>query len=387
MELLEILVIKLSPVEGLNSSMIRTLALCRGMILLGHKVTVLTIPLSDSHVFTNQYDFLNELNIIRTSQNKTYDSISSKSNKGSIQKSLVNMIRKMYQKFSLYDYTQFIAKKVNISLLEKKDYDLVISVSDPKTSHIAMSNLIKQGLSYGKWIQYWGDPMAIDISKKSIYPKWILKRVEKNLLNGADKIVYVSPITLKEQLKNFSSQADKMCFLPIPYIQEKWFENKKNKKFTIGYFGAYKSTIRNILPLYGAVEKMPNDVNLNILGDTDFTLEERENIKIYPRGDIKFFEEEADILVCMLNKKGTQIPGKVYHYAATNKPVLILLDGDNQLEIKKYLSSFERFIICENKIESIVGVLTEIKDSSLNFTPCKEFNPKLIAEKMLHLIK
>lgn len=60
------------------------------------------------------------------------------------------------------------------------------------------------------------------------------------------------------------------------------------------------------------------------------------------------YEEDADLLIVLLNKKGTQIPGKIYHYAGTNKPILIILDGDRKEEIKEYLSLFNRFYFCEN---------------------------------------
>lgn len=381
---MDILIIKLSPIEGLNSSMIRTLALTKGLLSQGHKVDFITIPISETHVTANEYDFIENVGLIRAQKNVAYENVvSRKNNQGSIKTSLIKLLRKTYHKFSLYNYTHSIAKNINISLLEKRYYDIVISTSDPKTSHIAMKQLINQGLKYKKWIQYWGDPMAIDITKKSIYPKWIVRNVEKNLLSNADKIIYVSPFTLKEQKEMFPSLASKMSFLPVPYISEKYYEKTKNEKFTIGYFGAYPSKVRNIMPLYAAGVKMQENIKLNIVGDSDISLQPTNNISIYPRGDISNFEKNADLLVCMLNSSGTQIPGKIYHYASTNKPILVLVDGEKKEEMKKYLESYNRYIICENKEENIMIAIKKIMDNNEECEPCISFNSELIAKAFI----
>ena len=141
-----------------------------------------------------------------------------------------------------------------------------------------------------------------------------------------------------------------MVFLPIPYVKEKIYKEVKNSKVTLGYFGDYKSKDRNIEPLYNVVEK-EKGFYLNICGNSDLSLLQKENMNIKPRQKldvVEKLEEDCDILVCVCNKKGTQIPGKVYHYAATNKPILIILDGDKKEKLRKYFKSFNRYVLCEN---------------------------------------
>jgi len=363
--------------------MIRSMALSKGFLSLGHTVDFITIPISESHVQTDKYDFIDNMNIYRTHKNTIYDTVVTKSNSG-LKSKLVNLLKKVYHKFTLYNYTYSIAKGIDISMLKNREYDVLISISDPKTSHIAMNRLIKSGLKYKKWIQYLGDPMTIDITRKSIYPNWVIKNVEKKIIKPADKIIYVSPLTLGEQKKLFPSFAHKMSFLPVPYISKKYFATTKNKKFTVGYFGAYPSKVRDIIPLYNAGKKMEEAINLNIVGDTDLVLDETANIKVYPRGDISNFEKDADLLICILNKTGTQIPGKVYHYASTNKPVLVLLDGENRHEIRDYLDSFNRFIICNNNTEEIIKTIKSIMNSTKEYQPSNEFHPEKIAQEFLN---
>lgn len=383
---LKILIIKLSPVEGLNSSMIRTLALTKGLLSLGHTIDFVTIPISNTHVKTDMYDFMDNVKLISTTKNVLYEGITSKeSNTSTVKTNLIKILRKIYHKFSLYNYTHSIAKDVDISILNDKYYDIVISSSDPKTSHIAMKRLINQGLKYKKWIQYWGDPMTLDITKKTVYPKFFIRNIEYNILKDADKIIYVSPITLKKQKVLFPNLSNKMHSFPVPYIQKRVYPEPENKLFTIGYYGAYPSNVRDILPLYKSCVQLVNKVHLDIIGDTDLSLETTQNVKIYPRGDISTFEEKADLLVCMLNSRGTQIPGKLYHYAATNKPILVLLDGENKEEIKKYLESFDRYIICENNIQSVTSALNDIVNSSKAYSPCSSFAPEIIANSLLRV--
>ena len=381
---MKVLLIKLSPIEGLNSSMIRTLSLAKGLSELNNSIDFLTIPISNCHVTTGGYSFPNKVNIVRTKQNEIYDSIiSEKRNNNPLKKMVLKVLRKVYRAFSIYDYTHSIAKKIDISLLNGAEYDVVISSSDPKTSHIAVQSLIRQGLKYKRWIQYWGDPMAIDITRKSIYPKWFIVKKEYNLLKGADKIVYVSPFTHEQQKELFPKLASKMWFVPVPYLQKKIYPKPENKYFTIGYFGAYHSKVRDIMPLYSSCVQLGNRVHLDIIGDSDLTLDSNEKIKLYPRGDISKYEAKADLLVCTLNRKGTQIPGKVYHYASTNKPVLVLLDGDNRETMKKYLESFNRYIICDNDVPSIISAINSIIASPCEFEPCRSFVPEIIAEQVI----
>lgn len=382
---MKILMVKLSPIESMDSATIRTLALTKGLIDENCSIDYLTIPVSRNNTTMEDRHFFKSINIIRSGSNSTYDVVIK--NNGKLKKIFVKLLRKIYHIFSLYDYTYSIAMNIDISLLNNNEYDLIISSSDPKTSHIAVRRLIKQGLKYKEWIQYWGDPMTLDITNKSIYPKWFIKKIEEKLMFKADKIVYVSPFTLERQKELFPRLADKMHFLPIPYIEEKIYDKIKNRKFVVGYFGAYESNVRDITPLYKACMELEDIVHLNIVGNSDIVLKQTENISIYPRGDISEFEKNADLLICVLNKKGTQIPGKLYHSAASNKPILVILDGDNIEEMKLYLESFNRFITCENKDESIVDAIKNIVFINKQYSPAPQFAAKTVAKNFLKLSK
>ncbi|MBR3860362.1 MAG: hypothetical protein IKM84_00535 [Oscillospiraceae bacterium] len=377
-----VLVIKFSPIKALSSSMLRTLAVVKGLLTKGYTVDMLTLQTSATHVINEQeYDFLKEVHLVYANPNRAYNAIVSGAKSGVKQK-VVGLLRRLFHAFSFYDYTGSIAKKVKLSLLPSSEYEYVIAVSDPKTTHIAARNLIQQGLQYNKLIQYWGDPMFGDITLKSIYPGFVYKMLERRMLGMADKIVYTSPFTLEEAQRLYPNYRERMSYTPTAYLEEKNFP-PHGGRYTVGYYGDYPARVRNIMPLYEACEEMQDKLNLNIVGNTDFELAETDTIKIYPRGNISAFEVRTDLLVCILNKSGTQIPGKLYHYAAYNKPVLVIEDGERADDMHKFIQSFGRYYTCRNKKEEIIQRITEIMNHNETWTPCDQMSPNRVTERIL----
>lgn len=267
-----------------------------------------------------------------------------------------------------------------------KNFDIIISSSDPKSSHLMAKQVMKCNPNIAKkWIQYWGDPFYDDINDSRKILKIFVKKEEKRLLKLCDKVVYVSPLTLKKQQKLFPQYSKKMFFLPIPYNEEIIYKKQKSEILKIGYFGNYFEKNRNIIPLYNSVNNKKK-MKLLICGETNLNLKETSNVVIKNREKlekIREYESEVDVLVCVCNKFGTQIPGKIYHYSATNKPILVILDGQYKEEIKKYLEKFKRFILCYNDKESIEMALNKIDINKL-IIPCKKLSAYVIAKEFIN---
>lgn len=382
---MDILYITFDPIESRSSAMIRNIGVIRGLIENGHNVEILTIAPNVNQKSNNEEKIFSKLKIYKIGSSNVYNVI--EKDKGKIKDIISKVLKKTYKKLIVYNNTYFVAKKINKQILQKNKYDIVISSSDPKTSHVVARKLRKDGLIAQLWIQYWGDPMSLDITNTTIWPKWIIKIFERNLLKYADSIVYVSPFTYKIQVSCFKKYKEKMRFLPVPYINTKQYNiNKdlKKEKLKIAYLGSYYSKIRNILPLYEAVSSLTDETELVIAGLTDLRLNDTSNIKVYPnlpKGDVEILEDKSDIIVCILNKTGTQIPGKLYHYAGTNKPILVITDGEYANEIRNYLEGFNRYYFCNNNKEEIAKTLIELKnDCYLKSQPVNLLSPKYIAE-------
>ncbi|MDY0257243.1 hypothetical protein [Gudongella oleilytica] len=390
---LKVLFITFSSIDLNTSATIRNIALMDGLVKNGVSVDLLTLSTHNSNVYYDKsLKTIDGVDIIRLKQNIVYSSVVKQSDglKGLIKKKLLPHARKLYHSFNLFDNTVINAKNINMSTLQSNYYDIIISSSDPKSSHIAAETLVKSGLKYGQWLQYWGDPLALDITSKSLHPKWYVRKVEENILSKADVIVYVSPFTLEAQQFQFPSVGSKMHFIPVPYIQPKHYENniKKKQRLTLGYFGDFDSTVRDIKPIYNYA--LESGEELIIAGNSDLELNNKNNINIYPRvTQEKLYEMESksDVLVCVLNKKGTQIPGKIYHYAATNKPILVLLDGENKERISEYLDTFGRYIICNNTESDIELAINKIRKHNMRWEPSPFFESQFVARKFIELCK
>lgn len=379
---MRILVVKLSPIEAITSSMFRTMAIARGLSEEGHDVDFLVIPMSSLLSRTSDKKFVRRFNVIKTTTSTAYENNVIKGN-SAFKRVKKEVLRKIWHTFSVYDYTYLIARKIKIDLLPVQQYDVVISSSDPKSSHIVVEELKKQGLQYNRWIQYWGDPLSIDITQKSIYPKWVLREIEKGLLKNADKVVYASPFTLREQQKLFGKYKEKMTFIPTAYMEEESYPETDNEKFVIGYYGDYHSRVRNIVPFYNACKALGDEVSVAIYGNSDIQLQETEQISIHARGIVDEHKKNADLLICILNSSGTQIPGKLFHLAGTNKKVLVIVDGDEKEKMREFMQSFNRYYVCENTSQDIEKAIREIMEKEEKFLPLPELKYNYVTNRFM----
>lgn len=293
--------------------------------------------------------------------------------------------------FSLYGphgiYATFARKASRFH--SNVEYDFVISLSTPPASHLLANTLIRRHRIKAKhWIQIWEDPWYTDaygFSEKSAVFK-----EERRLLACAESICYVSPLTLKNQKKLFPESADKMFWQPLPYYYKT--ENTDllpSGRNIYGYFGAYYPTARNLEPFYQAA--VQQDISVRICGDPSYLFSPTNSIIIYPRlslQDLKPIEDESNILVFLCNRKGGQIPGKIYQYSVTQKTILFILDGtpEEKSELKEYFGKFNRYVFCENTVEDISRAIRAIEKNELGSVrnePLEEFNPQKTIQNIL----
>jgi hypothetical protein len=391
---LEILYVLTTPIEYNSSANMRNIGLIKGLIELGHNVSIVSArPHNKSIYVDNTLLSLNLYERFYLESSTLYSNLTNSNKNGFKNKKIINSLKKniykLVTRLSLYDPRKSFISSVSNLTLKNKRYDLMISSSDPKSSHLLAAE-IKKVFPYisSKWVQYWGDPFAADINNKTFLPKFYVKKKELEILEIADRVVYVSPFTLQQQEDFFPDLKKKFVFIPVPYIEPVFQEKvNDNDSLTIGYFGDYNSADRNILPLCNAI--MNSTSVLHIYGRGDSYISKKSNILVNDRvsyDKVKSMEAKCNVLICICNKKGTQIPGKIYHYAATNKPILIILDGEHQDLMRDYFESFKRYIICENNIESILNALGEISSNPIEYIPLPRFDPKNIAEEFLEKV-
>ena len=385
---MKILYVTLEPINSGSSATTCSINTIKGLLYNNHNIDILTISRGGFYDGNRADDIFKKCNVVCLDGKDDSKSIFQEGKSRKKEKTLKTFIKKIYRLFSPYNYSYFYLKKINRESVSNlsKHYDMVISSSDPITSHKAVLKLAKAGINYDYWIQYWGDPLLFDINKKCILPSFILKRLENGILKKADKIVYLSPFTLDAQKMLYSKSAKKMvCILP-PSDFTMTFNNDSNNLLDIVYFGIYYEKSRDIMPLYNAVSG-DQMVSLKVAGLTDIHLESRSNIIVsssIPHSEALNYEFKSDVIACILNKQGTQIPAKLYYYMNTNKQILVLYEKQN-LPIVHFLEGFKRFVFSENKVEKIREAIEYLKSHRFA-VPCSDLDCKHISEEIIRRI-
>lgn len=386
---MRILYVVSRPLEINTSSSIRNRATIEGLLELGHSVDLITTEVDKNH---SNFDGT----ISNKSLNVKYlklDGVQKYAKFGrryKLLKPLKKLAGMLISKFEIYDN---LKKIVDYSLkIDITDgmYDLIISSSDPKSSHLFVSKIFENArIKNTPWIQIWGDPFLSDITKSNKLLNSKIKKEEIRLLKYANKVIYVSNLTLKEQKKIYSFYAMKMFHEPIPYIEKEIYpvDDNHKKSLTFLYCGEYLSNVRNIKPLYESIKATNH--KLIICGSSDLKLESTDQIKVYPRVSYektKELEKECDVLVHLSNLKGSQIPGKIYQYSGTNKLILFILDGEIEALINTFCK-YERYIFCSNNIADINTEIMQISKGIYDDTKfvVEDFEPQKIANKIIKM--
>ena len=373
------------------------IAYIKGFIESGHKVDVLSVsnknqfidesielPKGANYIYYNDSILMNFVNA-EIRENLYTKSKNSKSINTNLYNELKNFILKRY---GLFGHTIAWMNKVLKHFHPKIEYDLVISLSTPVLSHFATNKIIEnKNVICKKYCQIWEDPWYLDLLKENKNED--ILDIEREILSRADKVIYVSPITLKNQSLLIPEEENKYDWLPLPY----YYVNNKISSFEnglyFGYFGNYYPESRNLDPFYRTALKM--NLRVDICGMPNSLYESKGSIQIYPRlplSELKKHEDKVNVLILVCNLYGGQIPGKIYQYSATYKKILFILDGTQEEKevIKSYFSQFNRYYFCENTSESIEQAITKMQNSVACENIVQYFAPRNIAEEIIRKV-
>ena len=269
------------------------------------------------------------------------------------------------------------AAKYGCKLMEKEKFDVIFSMHEPPSSHLCAYK-IKKKHSEVPWITYWSDPWLKDSTRENAFfvKKFIEKRMEKNIVNCADKFIFVTEANREEYLKDYKElRAENKTFIlnrgfdaelykKIMSIQIPQFI--KRDKLNLIYTGEIFSKLRDIRPFVEAVEEMKEECDaydmLNILffGNIDDEesrkrLNSLEVAKVSPR--IPFNEALAymlngDVLLLFGNKNSKQIPAKIYDYLGAEGKIFVIY-GDENDPIKNLVEENPKCVAMLNDKEEI----------------------------------
>lgn len=363
---MNILLVTLFSLERNTSVAISNINITKGILSLGHKVTWVMPNWAQCETEFDE----SQVRIVRVPGHDQ-------------PRSAWFPLNKIRSHFGFLDFTRSYLREVRNTHVPDEYFDLVISTSDPKTSHPFTARLLKH-VRYGRWIQHWGDPLLGDITRNFWWPEWCIKLYEGNIMRKADKIIYVTPFTAEAQKKAYPKLANKISFVPLPADMHTTKTVPLPNMLRVAYLGDYNPSFRDLHPLYDACKKL-DFIYLTIAGHgPDYG--STSNINILPRipqDRALNIEGEADVIFCVCNRRGTQVPGKILYKASSDKHILVAVENENHDEMVRYFESFHRFVICDNTSESIAEALHSLRSQPHNYTTPECISPINVAKQIL----
>lgn len=399
---MRILVINGECIQTNTSANLCHLAYIRGLLSAGHEVTLLSADgrdykLDPSMVIpeeVKQYTYYGVSLYEKMSLRKKAESTPAAATvatsavsheKPSLKRRVKDFVLSLYGVHGIYATFVRKAQKFRSDVA----FDYILSISTPVTSHLIAHNLLKAGRIKGKhWIQIWEDPWYSDAYGFNGAEK--VRKEEQRLLSFAEKVCYVSPLTLENQKRLYPESSHKMFWQPLPF----YYQAEENAVVSFaenryGYFGDYAPVARNLEPFYEAAKE--TGIEVNICGNPSNLFASTEYIHIHPRlplDKLKPIEDSTNVLVFLCNRKGGQIPGKIYQYSATDKTILFIMDGTEaeQQVLREFFGKYNRYVFCQNTKEDIVRAIRMIESGALGGVenrPLDDFHPTVTIENIL----
>lgn len=337
-----------SPDDLANSTHILTDALLHGMIDCGQKVVFVAISQLQENV-ERTFEYYNQI----------VETVPVLSKVGKVS----NKYHHLLKIFSIF----FFRKKYGVfKAFSIKGRPKNIICHSPSCESIAVAFELRKIFKGVPFFEFWSDPITLS----GINPgKTGIKRIpfyvlESMMLKKCDRVIYGTKTLMIFQKRLFKSSSPKMHYVDIPYVSgqstNKLAGTTKLDYKHILYAGNFYKAIRDIEPLIDAIRN--TDFKLDIYGDGDVR-KSYSNITYHKRvapKDMALLENKYQTMVCIMNSNCVQIPGKIFY--SINKPIniVVLLDGEYKNEMKDYLSSYERFILCDNSRDAITNCLSTL---------------------------
>jgi len=399
----KILIVSHQYLPHLSPRTTRWKLLINELIKRGHKVTILTGTYPDFDHNNLNVIYLgnkNNINIVSNLREKSKNIESKKL----MTKLFYNILKKIYRfiinnlawpDYSMFWLYQIYKNRNNIS----RDFDVIISVSLPFSSHIGAYIINKNEKKH--WIMDIGDPFTLKINapeNNQFFYSNLNKRYEKKLYSLADTILFTHKDALKNHKIFFDLPDDKLLIAnPISNFDENLFNNSLNYNYStrpiqISYFGIFTKGVRtpeSFLKLVADKDEYEfswyvNKDSEKIVKSCDIDENKHSfNSQVSREEAQKLMTNSAHCLLSIGNKNPNQIPSKVIEYLATGKPIIHFTEINHDPVIS-LSSDFENLIICnENNIFEQLNYLHKEIFPNISEFNIEKFNEKYTAKSII----
>ncbi|MBN1042619.1 glycosyltransferase family 4 protein [Clostridium botulinum] len=291
-------------------------------------------------------------------------------------------LRKIKNAFVIPDMYYGWAKKAakyGIQLMQQEKFDVIFSMHEPPSSHLC-AYYIKRKFKNVPWITYWSDPWLKDSTRQNsfVLKRLVEKNMEKNVVQIADKFIFVTEENRKDYLSQYKAVSSKGEFT---YILNRGFDKElynklslestpkliNKNKINMVYTGEIFTKLRNINPFIQALEEIKDEnkddyelLNILFFGNIDDIEVKRKlsNLEIAKVSSRIPFDEalkymlNSEILLLFGNKNSKQIPAKIYDYFGTDARIFVIY-GDNNDPIKDIVENNKKCINTNNSVKEI----------------------------------
>lgn len=290
-------------------------------------------------------------------------------------------------------------KQIKKFINNEKDFDVVISVSHPFSSHVIARSLKKRSKGI-LWIMDNGDPFSfmteVQVNNFFLYQR-LNKQIESKYIKESNAVAVTTEETKLKYIKNFQHAQEKINVInPLLNPEAISFKEKKSNdkesmeyknpnSIRIVFVGTLYKRIRNpknLLKLLDiASEKINKAIKVDFYGpinDLDISSFFFSGISVEFHGQIErelAFQKmsEADILLNIGNMTTYQLPSKLIEYAGMLKPILnissVKKDSSTQF-LSQYPAAKSICVmdeISDDMIEEIVDYLNNASSFDLNY--------------------
>ena len=266
------------------------------------------------------------------------------------------------------------------------EYDFIISVSLPFQSHYIGEKIKEMKGNSIKWVVFEFDPFAYNkVIKVNNRMRKNMRVDEKRIFSKCDSIILTPELFefyKREEYIPSSTKINKLPFAnvePINYNSENVSQNfLQDDKINCFFSGRLYKDIRNPSIAFDLFSKISTNIHLTLM--TNYTTEKIKEFapQNYLPSVISFQNRDtalhnllyADILVNIGNTVEHQVPGKIFEYMSTGKPIVHFSKIKNDPAIK-YLDKYSNVLIIK---EWDIGNINYVKilDDFCNENKCNE---------------
>ena len=307
-------------------------------------------------------------------------------------KILKKIYRTIVKTFAWPDYSMFwllsiYRNKKNLNI----DYDQIISVSLPFSSHIAAYIINKKNKK--EWAMDIGDPFTLknDAPENNRILYGFLNRYYENKFYSlASKIIFTHEEARSAHIDYFDIDIEKTYIgNPISNFKEEIYSaslhynyNLLPKKF--GYFGVFTKGVRspkNFMKFFKDTKNIEFHWYVNDDSKNEIITHSKEVDSIFHpivkrEEALKLMASSFHCLISIGNLNITQIPSKVIEYISTGKPVIHFCEVEND-PVKSIANDFQNLFI----ISQTSNKETLLNELNSFYKDISTFNKELFIEK------